>query len=84
MDKPRMQIEVQLESGMYVSFRCRVGFKTEVPIEDAIKYKKWVAGYIANEMRKFILSITEDEIIADPVFEQMEELYERLEKICLD
>ena len=80
MDKPHMQIEVQLKSDMYVSFRCRVGFKTEVPIEAAIKHKKWVAGYIANEMRKFILSITEDEIIADPVFEKMEELHKRMEK----
>ena len=80
MDKPHMQIEVRLESGMFVNFRCLVGFNTEVPIEDAIKHKEWIAGYIANEMRKFILSLTEDEIIADPVFERLEELYKRKEK----
>ena len=84
MDKPHMQIEVRLESNMYVSFRCRVGLKTEVPIETAIRHKEWIAGYIANEMRKFILSLTEDEIIADPVFEQLEKVHERMEKICLD
>ena len=84
MDKPHMQIEVRLESNMYVKFRCLVGTIAEVPIEDAIKHKEWIAGYIANEMRKFILSLTEDEIIADPVFEQLEKLHERMEKICLD
>lgn len=80
MDKPKLVINVNSSVTGEALISCTVTFKMIVPLYDAIKHKEVIAGYIANEMRKFIASVTEDDIVTDPVFDHLEELYEEKRK----
>ena len=80
MDKPKLIINVSTSITGEAFISCATTFKMTVPLCDAILHKEWIAGYIANEMRKFMSSVTEDDIITDPVFSRLEEIYKEKEK----
>ena len=75
MDKPKLVVNINSSITGEAVVSCTVKVKMAVPLYEAIKHKKWIAGYIANEMRKFISSITEEDILTDQVFDHLEELY---------